>query len=96
MKKYNIENYVRFKTDVESYGEVPDTGDSRNDLIIANLDLVEKIARKFPSTQQAIGVLTINDLIQEGTIGLVHAVDKIDWDQITDSNEPERTLNSFF
>jgi len=95
MKKYNIQNYVRFKNDLASYGEIPDTGDSRQDLIIAHMSLVETIARKFSTSQQASGVMTINDLIQEGAIGLIAAVDKIDWNQITDSTEPQRTLNSF-
>jgi len=95
MKKYNIQNYVRFKNDVASYGDTPDTGDSRQDLIISHISLVETIARKFSTSQQASGVMTINDLIQEGVIGLIAAVDKIDWNQITDSVEPQRTLNSF-
>lgn len=95
MKKYNIQNYVRFKNDVASYGEDPNTGDSRQDLIISKISLVENIARKFSTTQQASGVLTINDLVQEGVIGLIAAVDRIDWNQITDSVDPERTLNSF-
>jgi RNA polymerase sigma factor (sigma-70 family) len=95
MKKYNIQNYVRFKNDVASYGDTPDTGDSRQDLIISHISLVETIARKFSTSQQASGVMTINDLMQEGMIGLIAAVDKIDWDVITDSVEPERTLNSF-
>jgi RNA polymerase sigma factor (sigma-70 family) len=95
MKKYNIQNYVRYKNDVNSYGEEPNTGDKRQDLIIENMSLVENIARKFSTTQQASGVLSINDLIQEGAIGLIHAVDKIDWNTITDSVDPERTLKSF-
>ena len=95
MKKYNVQNYVRYRHDIDSYGEEPDTGDKRQDLIIANMSLVETIARKFSTTQQASGVLTINDLIQEGSIGLIHAVDKIDWNTITDSVDPERTLKSF-
>lgn len=95
MKKYNIQNYVRFKNDVASYGEEPNTGDSRQDLIISKIKLVETIARKFSTSQQASGVLSINDIIQEGIIGLIAAVDKIDWNQITDSVDPERTLNSF-
>jgi RNA polymerase sigma factor (sigma-70 family) len=95
MKKYNIQNYVRFKNDVASYGDSPDTGDGRQDLIISHISLVETIARKFSTSQQASGVMTINDLIQEGIIGLIAAVDKIDWNQITDSVEPQRTLNSF-
>lgn len=95
MKKYNIQNYVRFKNDLASYGEIPDTGDSRQDLIISHMSLVETIARKFSTSQQASGVMTVNDLLQEGAIGLIAAVDKIDWNQITDSTEPQRTLNSF-
>ena len=95
MKKYNIQNYVRYRNDVDSYGEEPNTGDKRQDLIISNMSLVENIARKFSTTQQASGVLSINDLIQEGAIGLIHAVDKIDWNTITDSVDPERTLKSF-
>jgi RNA polymerase sigma factor (sigma-70 family) len=95
MKKYNIQNYVRFKNDLASYGDIPDTGDNRQDLIISHVSLVETIARKFSTSQQASGVMTINDLIQEGIIGLIAAVDKIDWNQITDSVEPQRTLNSF-
>ena len=95
MKKYNIENYVRFKNDLASYGDNPNTGDGRKDLIITHVGLVETIARKFSTSQQASGVMTINDLIQEGIIGLIAAVDKIDWNQITDSIDPQRTLNSF-
>ena len=95
MKKYNIQNYVRYRHDIDSYGEEPDTGDKRQDLIISNMSLVENIARKFSTTQQASGVLNINDLIQEGAIGLIYAVDKIDWNTITDSVDPERTLKSF-
>ncbi len=95
MKKYNVQNYVRYKHDIDSYGEEPDTGDKRQDLIIKHMSLVETIARKFSTTQQASGVLSINDLIQEGSIGLIHAVDNIEWDKITDSVDPERTLKSF-
>lgn len=95
MKRYNVQNYVRYRHDIDSYGEEPDTGDKRQDIIIANMSLVENIARKFSTMQQASGVLTINDLIQEGSIGLIYAVDKIDWNTITDSTDPERTLKSF-
>jgi RNA polymerase sigma factor (sigma-70 family) len=100
MKKYNIQNYIRYKKDVESYlgidnSNTVETGDTRQDIIITNLPLVETIARKFSTSDQASGVLSINDLIQEGSIGLIAAVDKIDWSLITDSDHPERTLNSF-
>lgn len=93
MKKYNVQNYIRYKNDLNNSLEL--AKEERDKLILDNLNLVETIARKFSTTQQASGVLTINDLIQEGAIGLIHAVDKIDWNTITDSTEPERTLKSF-
>lgn len=94
MKKYNVENYIRYKKDLDESLK-RDIKNEREKIIIDNLNLVENIARKFSTTQQASGVLTINDLIQEGSIGLIYAVDKIDWNTITDSTDPERTLKSF-
>jgi RNA polymerase sigma factor (sigma-70 family) len=94
MKKYNVQNYIRYKVDLDA-SLSRNIKDDREKIIIENMPLVETIARKFSTTQQASGVLSINDLIQEGSIGLIHAVDKIDWDVITDSVEPERTLKSF-
>lgn len=46
------------------------------------MPLVESVARKFATSYQASGVLTIMDMIQEGTIGLINAVDRIDWDKV--------------
>lgn len=94
MKKYNIQNYVRYKNDLEK-SLARDIKENREKIIIENLPLVETIARKFSTSDQASGVLSINDLIQEGSIGLIYAVDRIDWDTITDSIDPERTLKSF-
>jgi RNA polymerase sigma factor (sigma-70 family) len=68
---------------------------SRDDLIARFLPLVENIAKKFSTTTQASGVLDITDLIQYGSIGLVLAVDKIDWTTISDSNDQEKTIKSF-
>ncbi len=94
MKKYNIQNYVRYKNDLDK-SLARDIQNEREKTIIENLPLVETIARKFSTSDQASGVLSINDLIQEGSIGLIYAVDRIDWDTITDSTDPERTLKSF-
>ena len=69
---------------------------TRDELVVKFLPLVETIARKFSTTQQASGVLTINDLIQEGSAGLVAAVDRLDWDKLIDSEDIEKTLKSFF
>jgi RNA polymerase sigma factor (sigma-70 family) len=99
MKKYNVQNYVRYKEDVKrsmpdefiSYKEL-----SRDKLIIKFMPLVENLARKFSTTQQASGVLSINDLIQIGNEGLVKAVDKLDWTMLDESEDIEKTLKSFF
>lgn len=98
MKKYNVQNYVRYKEDVKAsqprYKELIEY--TRSELIVKFLPLVENIARKFSTTQQASGVMTINDLIQEGSIGLTKAVDRLDYSMLKDSEDKEKTLKSFF
>jgi len=98
MKKYNVKNYIRYKEDVKAC--MPDEEFAyfelnRKDLIIKFLPLVENIARKFSSTQQASGVLSINDLIQIGSEGLIVAVDRLDWVRLNESEDIEKTLKSF-
>ena len=100
MKKYNVDNYIRYKEDVKDSIERIPRKDfheyTRDELIITFLPLVENLARKFSTSQQASGVMTINDLIQEGSAGLIAAVDKIIWPNITESEDPEKTIKSFF
>jgi RNA polymerase sigma factor (sigma-70 family) len=59
------------------------------------MPLVENLARKFSTTQQASGVLSINDLLQIGNEGLIRAVDKLDWEMLDESEDIEKTLKSF-
>jgi len=40
--------------------------------------------------------MSINDIIQEGSLNLCKAVDKIDWEKVTSSEDIEQTLKSFF
>jgi RNA polymerase sigma factor (sigma-70 family) len=97
MKKYNIRNYLAYKDDLKVFmpDEMPFNQYTRDQLIIKFLPLVETIARKFSTTQQASGVLTINDLLQEGAIGLTAAVDRLDWEKLNESDNIEATLKSF-
>jgi RNA polymerase sigma factor (sigma-70 family) len=69
---------------------------SRDQLIVKFMPLVENLARKFSTTQQASGVLSINDLLQIGNEGLIKAVDKLDWEMLNESEDIEKTLKSFF
>ena len=99
MKHYNIQNYIRYKKDLEAsllrienkqWHEY-----TRNELVIKFMPLVENLARKFATSQQASGVMAITDLIQEGHLSLCKAVDRIDWETIKQSEDREKTLKSF-
>ena len=98
MKKYNIKNYIRYKEDLkQSYPKYKEYYEyTRNEIIVKFLPLVENVARKFSTADQASGVLDITDLIQLGSIGLVHAVDKLDKERLLESPDQEKTLKSFF
>ena len=99
MKKYHVQNYVRYKHDMSAslkrLPNKPFQHYSRDELIVKFLPLSENLARKFSTTQQASGVMTINDLIQEGNKNLTIAVDKIVWDTIYEAEDPEQRLKSF-
>ena len=100
MKKYHVQNYIRYKNDVKTAvarleGKMWDEY-TREELTIKFLPLVENIARKFSTSQQASGVMSIMDMIQSGHIGLVQAVKKLDYDKLGESEDMEKTLKSFF
>ena len=100
MKNYNIQNYIRYKKDLEqAYKRIPYNDDyanySRDQLVVLFMPLVENIARKFATSQQASGVMSINDLIQEGNLNLIKAVERIDWQRMQESEDQEKTMKSF-
>tara|TARA_R100001594_G_scaffold32596_1_gene60631 strand:+ start:487 stop:1242 length:756 start_codon:yes stop_codon:yes gene_type:complete len=99
MRNYNVQNYIRYKTDLEkTLKRIPkkDWQDySRDELIAVFMPLVENIARKFATSQQASGVMSINDLIQEGNAGLTLAADRIIWETILEAEDQEKRLKSF-
>ena len=102
MRKYNIANYVRYKKDVEAQLKKvrkPIDGDytylTDKEIQINFLPLVETLARKQSTSDQASGVLSINDLLQEGALGLCAAVSKLDRELLIKSDDQEKTLKSF-
>ena len=99
MKKYNVKNYVRYKEDLKrSNGKIPIKNFidyTPAELKIVFLPLVENIGRKFATSQEASGVMSINDIIQEGSFQLCKAVDKIDRLRLMQSEDIEQTLKSF-
>ena len=98
MKKYNQNNFSRYKQDIKAVQ--PENKDwidyDREELIIKFMPLVENIARKFKDSDAANGVVSLSDRMQFGSIGLIKAVDKIDWTRILSSKDRERTLKSYF
>ena len=98
MKKYNISNYIRYKEDIKKSMPVDKFYDyyKRDEMIVKFLPLVENMARKFATSQQASGVLSILDLLQIGGEALTKAVDKLEWSLLEDSEDIEKTLKSFF
>jgi len=99
MKHYNIQNYIRYKNDLEvTIERIPKKEFheyTRDELVTTFLPLVENLARKFATSQQASGVMAITDLIQEGALNLIKAVDRIDWETIAVSEDKEKTIKSF-
>tara|TARA_R110001592_G_scaffold213799_1_gene466635 strand:+ start:1027 stop:1776 length:750 start_codon:yes stop_codon:yes gene_type:complete len=99
MKKYNVKNYIRWKEDVKRSIQ---TIKSKRfvdytpvELKVIFLPLVENISRKFATSQEASGVMSIMDIIQEGSLQLCKAVNKIDRNRLFESEDIEKTLKSF-
>ena len=99
MRKYNINTYKLYKQDVEkNISKLPDIEYdklTRTQLITKFMPLVENIAKKFSTASQASGTLDILDIIQEGSVGLIKAIDRIDWQVFNLSEDKEKTMKSF-
>ena len=97
MKQYDSNNYSRYKKDLKaSQPKSKKFSDyTRDELIVKFMPLAENLARKFSTSQQASGVMTVMDMINEGSVGLIKAVDKIIWKTIYKAEDPEKRLKSF-
>ena len=98
MRKYNVQNYIRYKEDLKRSMPKDKFYDyyTRDEMIVKFMPLVENLARKFSTGDQASGILSILDLLQIGNEALTRAVDKLEWDMLIDSEDIEKTLKSFF
>ena len=109
MKHYNVEGYVRHKLDLENVihrneknidhddsGNVDYTNMTDEAIITMWMPLCEALARKFATSQQASGVMSIRDLISDGYEGLCKAVKKLDRVTLAESEDTEKTIKSFF
>ena len=98
MKKYNIQNYLRYKQDVKDSMPEEKLYDyyTRDEMIKKFLPLVETMQMKFSTADFASGILSKLDMIQIGNEALTRAVDKLDWEMLIDAEDIEKTLKSFF
>ena len=85
MKKFDTDNYERYKKDVltSQPKEKPYNEYTRDELIIKFMPLVENLARKFSTAQTSSGILTVEDFIQFGNIGLIKGADRLDYKTLT-------------
>jgi RNA polymerase sigma factor (sigma-70 family) len=99
MKNYNLKNYLSYKRDVEKKlkrlknKKLKDL--TRNELIIYFIPYAESIARSFSTSDQASGVMSINDIIQEANAGLVMAIDRLDWFIMNSDDDIEKQIKGF-
>jgi RNA polymerase sigma factor (sigma-70 family) len=97
MKNYNLNNYIRFKKDLEDVmpEDKPWMEYSRDELITKLMPFAIDIARSFSTSDQASGVMSINDIMQEAFLSLTLAVDRIDWNLMNHDDDLERQIKGF-
>lgn len=97
MKNYNLDNYLRFKRDLEEVmpEDKPWMEYSRDELIVKLMPFAVDIARSFSTSDQASGVMSINDIMQEAFLNLTLAVDRIDWTVMNHDDDLERQIKGF-
>ena len=97
MKNYNLDNYLRFKRDLEEVmpEDKPWMEYSRDELITKLMPYAIDIARSFSTSDQASGVMSINDIMQEAFLSLTLAVDRIDWEMMNHNDDLERQIKGF-
>ena len=97
MKNYNLDNYLRLKRDLEQVmpEDKPWMEYSRDELITKLMPFAIDIARSFSTSDQASGVMSINDIMQEAFLSLTLAVDRIDWSMMNHNDDLERQIKGF-
>lgn len=97
MKNYNLNNYLRFKRDLEEVmpEDKPWTDYSRDELIKKLMPFAIDIARSFSTSDQASGVMSINDIMQEAFLALTLAVDRLDFSVMNHNDDLERQIKGF-
>ena len=99
MKHYNRANYSRYKDDLESSisrieGKFWDEY-TKDELVIKFMPYAEEVARSFSTAERISGILSLEDLIQEANISLVHAVNRLDFNIVNLDDDVEKQIKGF-
>jgi RNA polymerase sigma factor (sigma-70 family) len=97
MKSYNLANYIKYKRDLKNCLPKKKAWKdyTRNELIITLIPFAETIARSFSVSDKASGIMNIMDIMQEANIGLILALDRLDWTVMNSQDEYERQIKGF-
>ena len=85
MKWYSHPTYIAHKNNIKKY----------NKGVGRYYEWVIKLANQFNREYAAIGVLDVNDLIMAGHRGLLESWQKIEWEMIESSDNPDAQLWSY-
>ncbi len=100
MKKYNQQNMKRHQKDRKNTIDMVSKqltfrNMNREDMITMCMPMAEHIALKFPKSEQASGILALDDMLQIGYLAIIKAVDKIDDAILMASDNPEKTCRTY-
>ena len=95
MKWYNGENYNRYRNEVKGLNNHAIDLNNHESIINRFIYLPEKIAREFSMSETACGRLNIEDLIQEGMIGLCIASKMVDESLVKNTDNHDRFIASY-
>lgn len=87
MKYYNRDNIHRYLADI------PYAVKQRN--MNQYLPLALSIANKFSTYSQYVGLLDRLDIIQYANLGLIEGWNKVNWEIVKKSPEPQKTISAF-
>lgn len=100
MRNYSKKNYLRHKDEVEEFVKLrPDNLDfnsaTTNEILAYYIHLVHGLVKSFSLEEKASGVLNLEDITQEGYIGLIEGVNKLDLDTLSKADNPQAMANDF-
>lgn len=100
MKHFSRENLSRHKEDIKSIEhysliDVRENIGNRDLLVLKYSDIPGLAAMGLPKSEKYSGILNLEDMIQEGYLELMSAVEDIDEDLVNSSSNPSKSVKSY-